>query len=225
MKPDMDRPVNSPKGVDAPRGLQATCVLKVGGSLLESPEIPDLALRVGACVRELGGPRPLLVVGGGPTVDCVRRWDRIFGLGEESAHWIAVRALSINAQVMAALDRSWAWVEDPEAVSSRWAEGRTPILDVFGFLKRVDEARADPLPRRWRVTSDSIAARAAEAYGAPRLVLLKSASVSEAATVASAVREGWVDGYFETASRRIPEILAVNLRRPGAAPARLRADA
>ncbi|HEY8503548.1 MAG TPA: hypothetical protein VIL46_03125, partial [Gemmataceae bacterium] len=61
------------------------------------------------------------------------------------------------------------------------------------------------LERSWDVTSDSIAARAAEVSGAGRLVLLKSVAMEPFAGWEDASARGWVDAAF-------PRVLAAAMR-------------
>src|SRR5207248_2464665 len=75
-------------------------VVKVGGSLYD---LPDLGPRLHAFLRSLDRPEVLLIPGGGPTADVVRDLDRRHGLGEETAHWLALHALAVNAHFLAAL--------------------------------------------------------------------------------------------------------------------------
>jgi hypothetical protein len=201
--------------------MNATWVGKVGGSLLDPPDFPELALRLARVVEERGGARPILIVGGGQGVDIVRRWDHLFGLGEEASHWIAVRLLSINSRMVERIVPDTVLVHTVEDCESAWRAGQAPIYDCFAFLSSIDESRADPLPWAWKVTSDSIAARVAEHFGAPELMLLKSASAPAALPMARAVEEGFVDGFFCDAASRIPERVAINLRDDPAVVSRL----
>ncbi len=69
-------------------------VVKVGGSLYDHPALgPGLR----QFVESLGPVDVLLVPGGGSVADAVRELDRVHGLGEEAAHWTALRALSATA--------------------------------------------------------------------------------------------------------------------------------
>jgi aspartokinase-like uncharacterized kinase len=64
-------------------------VVKVGGSLFD---LPDLGPRLEVW---LGARRSVVLVpGGGPTTDVVRALDRTHRLGEEAAHWLALRSIS-----------------------------------------------------------------------------------------------------------------------------------
>ena len=197
----------------------APIVVKVGGSLYDWP---DLAARLSDWFRPfVHEGTPLLVVpGGGPTADVIRRFDRGHRLGEETAHWLALRALALNAHVLAALLPGAAVVGTPADSARR---GLLTVLDPHAFA-RDDERRPGRLPHTWVVTSDSLAARAADVAGAGRLVLLKSVTVPEGMDWAEAARCGFVDEFFAQvlARRATPfAVSAVNLRAwpPGPPPA------
>ncbi len=192
--------------------MELSCVVKVGGSLLEPPDIGDLADRVRRMVAEFGGPHPAVIFGGGAMVDVVRHLDAAHRLGEEFSHWISVDLLTVVARIGERLVSGLRWAPDEAACEEAWRDDAVPILDSFGFLVEIDERRPDPLPRRWAVTSDSIAARMAAHYGAPRLVLLKSTAVPDGLTIAEAAARGFVDSHFEVAARGLREIVAVDLR-------------
>ncbi|AWM35834.1 hypothetical protein [Gemmata obscuriglobus] len=69
-------------------------VVKVGGSLYDHPALgPALC----AFVESLQPAEVLFVPGGGEVADAVRALDRTHALGEEAAHWVALRALSVTA--------------------------------------------------------------------------------------------------------------------------------
>jgi aspartokinase-like uncharacterized kinase len=166
-------------------------VVKVGGSLYD---LPDLGPRLR---RWLGKTRTLLVPGGGPTADAIRMLDRVHGLGEEAAHWLALRALAVNAQFLARLVPQAPVL--PRLPTSADA-GDVFILDPMAFFQD-DEHRGGALPHTWQVTSDSLAVRVAVRAEAWELVLLKSAS--------SRSGDGWVtlvDEYFAEALRSAREL-------------------
>lgn len=148
-------------------------VVKVGGSLYDSPQLGP-ALR--AFVASLGPSEVLLVPGGGDVADAVRALDRTHALGEEAAHWVALRSLGVTAAFLTSL------------IGLR-------VLDPFAFALE-DEARPGALPHTWAVTTDSIAARAALVFGAERLVLLKSVDVPPGTPWHEAAERGWVDAHF-----------------------------
>ena len=79
-------------------------------------------------------------------------------------------------------------------------------------IVEIDEESIDSLPRRWRVTSDSIAARMARVFRARELVLLKSVTFPERISMSEAAELGLVDEYFPTAARDVERVVAINLR-------------
>jgi aspartokinase-like uncharacterized kinase len=192
-------------------------VVKVGGSLYD---LPDLGPRLWRWLRALAAPRVLLVPGGGPTAEVIRDLDRRHALGEETAHELALRALTLNAWFLASLLKSAARADDPEArfpvcdpLTSPLG-GRFALLDAHAFGV-TDEARhPGALPACWDATSDSLAARAAVVLGAGRLVLLKSVDVPEPYDWGEAARRGTVDPIFASmlaGSLRL-RVEVVNLR-------------
>jgi aspartokinase-like uncharacterized kinase len=175
-------------------------VAKVGGSLFD---LPDLRHRLTAWASSRSGT-VLLVPGGGDGADVIRRLDRVHGLGEEAAHWLALRVLAVNAAFLGAL-LEIALVPGPPAAS-----GLT-VLDPYAFC-RFDEGRPGALEHAWTATSDAIAARVAEVAGG-NLVMLKSTNLPDGLSWPDAATAGLVDGTFATVVRRANLGVAwVNLR-------------
>jgi aspartokinase-like uncharacterized kinase len=186
---------------------EALTVVKVGGSLYD---LPDLRCRLQRCLDEQNAGRVLLVPGGGPAANVVRDFDSCHALGEETAHWLALRALTLNAHFLAELMHQVRIVDHP-----RHAVGRVAVLDAFAFSIRDEREHPDRrLPHTWAVTSDAVAARAAVAGGAARLVLLKSVTIPQAMDWTEAGRLGFVDAVFAEVIRAAPALVveAVNLR-------------
>ena len=182
-------------------------VVKVGGSLFD---LPDLRERLRAFLIRLDDPNVLLVPGGGGAADVIRELDRVHHLGEEASHWLAIEALSLNTQWLQVLLPELTIVADiPIGTNSTGPF----VLQPLPFF-RADEGRADHLPHRWEVTSDSLAVRAAVLFKAPELILLKSVAW-EGSDWSAAARAGVVDGYFARAIQQAPAdltIRVVNLR-------------
>jgi aspartokinase-like uncharacterized kinase len=184
-------------------------VVKVGGSLYD---LPDLGQRLRRWLDDNGIVRVVLVPGGGPLVDGVRKLDRWQNLGEDASHWLALQAMSVNACFLVQVLPGGAILKDLSACEALWREGKTPILDAFSFLL-ADEGKPGGLPHSWGVTSDSIAARLAVILGAGRLILLKSTTLPDGIDWAEAGRRGFVDGYFgEVVQGSGIEVQVVNLR-------------
>ena len=166
-------------------------VVKVGGSLYD---LPDLRTRLWRWLETLKDD-VILAPGGGPTADVVRDLDYWHGLGEESAHWVALQALSLNAHFLMRL-LGEACIFTYKGQRSFWSRaGLMPILAPASFAHD-DEKRPDHLPHTWDVTSDSVAARFAIVSGARSLVLLKSVTIPPEMSWAEASQLGFVDGMF-----------------------------
>lgn len=175
-------------------------VYKVGGSLFEWPELFD---RLAALLREEGG-RPLLVSGGGAAADVVREWDRVHRLGEERAHRLAIKSLCLGEAFLADGLNGAVIVAGRDDAEDAWRAGRVPILCADRFLAAEEAVDEAPLPHRWDVTSDSIAAWVAARWPA-ELVLLKSASPRRA-------RVPFVDPFFANVIGRVRHAGWVDLR-------------
>jgi aspartokinase-like uncharacterized kinase len=185
----------------------AWIVVKVGGSLFD---LPDLRERLHAWLAQLGNANVLLVPGGGATADAIRALDRVHRLGAEASHWLALQTMSLNAHFLQSLlPRARIVAEIPDlAGASGWY-----VLDAFPFFQ-ADDCRANPLPHRWDVTSDSLAVRAAAIFNARELVLLKSIDWT-GSDWSAASRDGIVDGYFTEALQQAParlRVRVINLR-------------
>jgi 5-(aminomethyl)-3-furanmethanol phosphate kinase len=191
-----------------PLGPVLPIVIKVGGSLYDWPELGE---RLRAWLRcEVNGPA-LLVPGGGPLVDGVRALDQRQQLGEEKAHWLALRALSVNAWLLVQLVADAVVVKSLDGCAQVWRERRVGVLDAHAFA-RLDEGCEGSLPHAWAVTSDSVAARVARLLGAKRLVLLKSRGYDFNGDWCEAGRQGFVDAWFARAVGENLTVEAVNLR-------------
>lgn len=157
------------RGRPIPRGpwlfaRSIRCVVKVGGGLLAHPD--DLR-RVISRIEK--APSVLVVPGGGPFADIVRRVDADHPLSDFRSHRMAILAMEQYAEVL--LDRFSGCAERVESIGEAHAAlhaHRVPVLAPSRWLRR-----ADPLPHSWDVTSDSIAAWVAGQAGATTLVLVK----------------------------------------------------
>jgi aspartokinase-like uncharacterized kinase len=166
-------------GVDA--------VVKIGGSLLRDPaRLIEVLDAVAAARRDSA---LLVVPGGGPFADAVRAMDRRIGLTDDAAHWMAILAMDQYAHLLYSRLRGATLVSTQAEAIAALGAGALPVLAPYRWLRD-----ADPLPHSWDVTSDSIAAWVAGALGAPQLVLVKPAGVTDV---------GAVDAYFPLA--RHPE--------------------
>ena len=186
----------------------AWIVMKVGGSLFD---LPDLRERLRSVLAPLEGAKVLLVPGGGAAADAIRAFDHLHGLGEEVAHWLAIRAMSLHAHFLRALLLDARIVSEISELNE-CASGLY-ILDAFPVIQN-DEKRPDHLPHSWEVTSDALAARVAMLANARELLMLKSVAWP-GCDWDEAARAGVVDKFFAEAVRRAPKSMrthVINLR-------------
>jgi len=102
-------------------------VVKLGGSLLD---MPQLVARCRSWIAQQAPADNVLVIGGGAMVDAVRRAQRLHGLSDKSAHWLCIRAMAVQAEMMLSLMPEAAGlvaVEDLEAIVAGEADGQGPI--------------------------------------------------------------------------------------------------
>lgn len=194
-------------------------VVKLGGSLLS---LADWPRRLIDWLAEAPPAANVLLVGGGKPADCIRDYDRRLSLGEEAAHWLCVRVLSLHAEMATTLlGRIAADVrlvrttdEIRAACDAPLGENALAVLDPEPFLRTEEPYLAGTrLPHTWQATTDSIAARVAECLAAEELALLKSAPLPDGPS------HDFVDLHFRDATRNIGRIrfvdLSAGLRRLG----------
>lgn len=177
-------------------------IVKVGGSLYD---LPDLGPRLNRWLAAHGDRSILIVPGGGSTADAIRLLDRVHRIGEEGAHWLALRALSINAHFLQGLLPGTAIVSADFPASLRPEAGKRVILDAHAFTCH-DEKSPGALPHTWSATSDALAARVALVAGAGELILLKSTDVSANLDWQSAADAGLVDPLFPHLLQSAPHL-------------------
>ena len=143
------------------------CVIKVGGSLLDWPELaPTLVSWLDRRVVSSCD----VVVGGGREVDRIRRDQPLRGWSDEECHWRAIEVMSATSRQLAQ-ETGLPTVCLDNARSACESRPSRCIVDLGGWLRREER-----IPRCWQFTSDSIAAWYASEIKAARLVLLKSRS-------------------------------------------------
>ncbi len=184
-------------------------VVKLGGSLLD---LPDLCLRVEQWLGQQGGSRVLMIVGGGEAADLVRKYDKLLALGAMRSHWLAIRAMGLNAAIIAGLLDALMPVSDLVAAEHEWRSGRLVIVDPLAWLMRVENA-GSVMPHDWSFTSDSIAAIIATEVNAQRLTLLKSVEPrAREMSLQAAAEAKIVDECFPEFAASLPGVELVNLR-------------
>jgi aspartokinase-like uncharacterized kinase len=190
-------------------------VLKVGGSLLDWPDLPRALARLLDTMRSQLGT-PVVLVGGGRVVDEIRRLDRIHQLAASPVHELAIRALDLTAHLLPTLVPSQRWlvVQTEDDFARALVQEKVPILAPWHWLARDDSSGGRTgLPHGWEATSDSIAAHLAAMLGIPHVILAKSASPPPPGDLPTAVASGLVDSLVATQCDRLSALGVCNLRR------------
>lgn len=176
-------------------------VVKLGGSLAFSPALgPWLGV-----LASPGRRRIVVVPGGGPFADQVRRAQATLSFPDEAAHRMAVLATEQYGLMLCGLAPGLRPAATPEQIRAVQDEGHVPVW----MAARMTAGRSD-IPASWEVTSDSLAAWLAGEVGAELLVLVKAPPPpgkgaagpgEEAVPVAELRRAGYVDGAFPSFTR------------------------
>ncbi len=186
-------------------------VMKLGGSLLT---LPDLDRRLESLVAQRSDMRPVIICGGGAAVDLVRQAQSRHGLSDEAAHWLALRAVTLNEALVARLLPRATSVGNGLQLSQAWEEHLWPIVCAETWLQNDERSGRTSLPHHWDVTSDSIAAWVALQIPASELALLKSVELPREASVIAAAKAGFVDRYLPRLDTSTLRLSWVNLRAP-----------
>jgi aspartokinase-like uncharacterized kinase len=161
-------------------------IVKLGGSHATGPHLkPWLA----AIAAEAGSI--VIVPGGGPFADAVRKAQAGIGYDARAAHAMALMAMAQFGSALESLNPALKLTASRSAISRALKDGKVPVWSP----ERI--ARAAALPETWDLTSDSLAAWLAGALGANCLVLVKHGRLDGAALgVHDLVARGVVDPLF-----------------------------
>lgn len=146
-------------------------VVKLGGSLLV---LPDLADRLHSVVQLLSGQKCLIIVGGGPAADEIRRLDDNSDLTPSQAHWNAIASMSFNTAMISRILGCLPVISNQLDAESAWKDHEVVLLEPTKFLHELQTTFDRHLPESWSVTSDSIAAFIALHWPSRQLLFCKS---------------------------------------------------
>lgn len=150
-------------------------IVKIGGSLIQYDNGEVLSC-FGSILSQSVKASPMLVVpGGGPFADTVRRYDQLLGLREETCHFMALSAMDQFAFLLAEHIPGSKLIDLADSTDLNDLMPPTPgILLCSRYIRQIPDV---DLPRSWDVTSDSIAAFLAQRMNSRMLVILKSKDI------------------------------------------------
>ena len=160
-----------------------TRVVKVGGSLLCQPKLPQ---RLQHFLETSPADRNVIVAGGGALVDTVRQWHEIYPVSEAWCHRCSLRLMNQTAMLLSEIG------------------GAIPLVSRISDIPKLgnvildcehDILASQKLEATWNLTSDSIAAHVANQLEADELWLLKSC-LPGSSNIREWAKEGWVDASF-----------------------------
>lgn len=172
------------------RPVDAPWVVKLGGSLARSAELPRWleALIAGAAV---------IVPGGGPFADVVRDAQRRWHFDDMTAHHMAMSGMAQYGRMLRGLDGRLRLQADWRKL---YAEAR--VGGAVAWLPDPLNLDGESLDASWDVTSDSLSLWLAKRLSAHRLLLVKSVEPPEGeAGVEELVAAGLLDAAFPRMSR------------------------
>jgi hypothetical protein len=126
-------------------------VVKLGGSLLNLPQLPD-RLRHWLAVQPEA--HHVLVAGGGPLVDQIRTWHAEEPINDVAAHWMCVDLLTVTAHLLHAWLPELPLIEDDRLLCQRVGEPGGTIFGPARWMRHAEPALPGAwLPSSWDTTT------------------------------------------------------------------------
>ncbi|WP_152047223.1 amino acid kinase family protein [Aureimonas psammosilenae] len=161
-------------------------VVKLGGSSASSP---DFARWIEAVEKATGNV--VIIPGGGPFANTVRRYQSRIGYDETAAHAMTILAMEQFGYALKSLGTRMVTASSIEEIEAAFTDGKIPVWMPAGASLQHAELRDNH-----EVTSDSIAAWFAGRHRRSTLLLVKQLDVPANATVETLVHAEMVDPVF-----------------------------
>jgi aspartokinase-like uncharacterized kinase len=145
-------------------------VVKIGGSLLGSPELA----RWLEIFAKFSDGQVVIVPGGSLFADAVREAQNLSNASDAVAHKLAVIAMDQFGLLLAGLNPALATASSELEIAERGWQHRGIV-----WLPSKMVLADDTIPKSWQVTSDSLSAWLANKLGAQQLVLIKARSLDK----------------------------------------------
>ena len=167
---------------------ERSIVVKLGGSVVRSPDLPSWLDAIAAVRRRI-----VVVPGGGALADEVRACQSQLGFGDPAAHRMALLAMDQLAWAVAGLRQGFTVGATETELREALARGNVAVWAPYALVA----GRTD-VEESWRLTSDSLALWLAARLGASCCYLIKSIARPKAPRLGARqlAREGIVDAAF-----------------------------
>lgn len=143
-------------------------VIKIGGSLLGSPELS----RWLEVIVKYGKGHIIIVPGGGLFADAVREVQQLTNMNDAVAHQLALMAMDQFGMLLTSMNAGLVTASSELEIVERGRQHQAMI-----WLPSQMILADQTVPQNWQVTSDSISAWLANKLGAEQLILVKSKSL------------------------------------------------
>ena len=143
-------------------------IVKIGGSLLGSPELP----RWLEVLVKFSKGHVIIVPGGGLFADAVREGQKLTNASDAVAHQLALLAMDQFALLLAGMNDGLVTASSELEIAERGWQHRAMVW-LPSQMILADQS----IPQNWQVTSDSLSAWLANKLAAEQLILVKSKSL------------------------------------------------
>lgn len=170
-------------------------VVKIGGSLLGSPELP----RWLDTLVKISDGKVLIVPGGSVFADAVREAQAISQVNDAVAHHLALLAMDQFGLLLAGMNPGLVTASSELEIAERGWQHRG-IVWLPSRMVMADEN----IPKNWQVTSDSLSAWIANKIGSEHLVLVKSkplTAYTSPVAMQTLIADGVIDNAFNGFSK------------------------
>jgi len=167
-------------------------VVKLGGSLLGSPELPYWL----ETLIKISDGKVVIVPGGGVFADAVREAQQRTNVSDAVAHELALIAMDQFGLLLAGINPKLVTASSELEIAERGWQHRAIV-----WLPSQMTLADDSIPRNWQVTSDSLSVWLANKISAEQLILVKSQSLERYSTPSSVpvralIEDGLIDSGF-----------------------------
>ena len=164
--------------------------IKIGGSLYDSPYLVEW-LNV---IDQYSSTKIVIIPGGGPFANQVRRADEKYHLSPIHSHNMAVMAMQQYGTILASLCPNMKPANALNKIHEVWENSKVAIWEPYRMVSEECE-----LDKTWDVTSDSLSVWLSSKLNLKKLLLIKSSDyVLEEKNITVLSNKNCIDSNFQT---------------------------